>query len=139
VTKIEIKLPRTKPFLAGVFSLNGAEPIKGWARLKKRLDQKMLAILRKCAQERAEDPTQVVLKPWQHRDLRRTARTLMAQVQIPREIAEHCLAHTQPRIERTYNRYKYLPEKCEAFEKLASEIERIVNPPEGNVVAFMQK
>ena len=50
-------------------------------------------------------------------------------------MAEHCLGHVLSRIERTYNRYRYLPEKREAFEKMAEHVQRIVNPPAGaNVV-----
>jgi hypothetical protein len=59
------------------------------------MDRKMLAILRRGNPD-AE------LEPWQHRDLRRTARTLMTRAEISNEIAEHCLAHVPPRIQRTY-------------------------------------
>ena len=49
-----------------VFSLNGDGPIKGWGRFKQRLDDAMRAQLAEQGEE---------FKPWQHRDLRRTART----------------------------------------------------------------
>jgi hypothetical protein len=60
----------------------------------------------------------------------------MSRLEIPGEVAEHCLAHKPPRIERTYNRYGYMPQKRAAFEKLATHIERIVNPPDGTVVSL---
>jgi hypothetical protein len=110
-----------------VFTTNGRGPIKGWSKYKAGLDKKMLALLK------ADEPT-VALKPWQHRDLRRTARTLMSRLEIPGEVAEHCLAHKPPRIERTYNRYGYMPQKRDAFEKLASHIQRIVSPDGATVV-----
>jgi integrase len=108
-----------------VFTLNGRDPISGWSKFKDRLDRKMEKIL------------QTELQPWQHRDLRRTARTLMARCGVANEIAEHCLAHALPAIQATYNRYDYLREKQSAFERLAEFIEhRIVNPPAGSVVQF---
>jgi hypothetical protein len=120
-----------------VFSANGRTPFVGPSKAKRRLDQKMLALLRRWATERGEDPTPVELKPWQHRDLRRTARTLMARAKVPAEVAEHCLAHVLPGIQAVYNRHGYLPEKREAFEKLAALVASIANPaPPANVVAI---
>jgi hypothetical protein len=110
-----------------VFTTTGRGPLKGWSKYKARLDRKMLALLQR------DDPNLTKLKPWQHRDLRRTARTLLARAQVSREVSEHCLGHVLPIIERTYNRYSYLPEKREAFDKLADLIGRIVSPP-ANVV-----
>jgi hypothetical protein len=46
-------------------------------------------------------------KPSQHRDLRRTARTLMSRMGIDSKIAEHALAHVPPGVEKVYNRYDY--------------------------------
>ena len=73
-------------------------------------------------------------KDWQMRDLRRTARTLMTRAGVSREIAERCLGHELPGIERTYNRYAYTNEQREAFDKLAKMVERIIHSPTGNVV-----
>jgi hypothetical protein len=52
--------------------------------------------------------------------------TMMARMSVDREVAEHCLAHVLPGVEKVYNRYNYLPQKREAFEKLAELVERIV-------------
>lgn len=112
-----------------VFTLNGREPIKGWSKLKDRLDANILRHLRQQAVERGDNPNEVQLKPWQHRDLRRTARTLMAQAGVSRDIAEHCLGHKIGGVEGVYDRHGYLPEKQEAFEKLAALVEKIVSPP----------
>src|SRR5262249_36195035 len=60
-----------------VFTLNGDQPMRGFAKFKARLDQAMLAHMRQQAKKRGDDPKKVKLDPWQHRDLRRTARTLM--------------------------------------------------------------
>jgi hypothetical protein len=94
----------------------------------------MLTALQREAEQAGRDPTKVELKPWQHRDLRRTARTFMARMGVSNEVAEHCLAHALPTIQATYNRYAYLAEKRDAFERLANLVERIINPD--NVVAM---
>jgi hypothetical protein len=119
-----------------VFSHNGTTPLKGWSLNKARLDKKMLALMRQSAAERGDDPSTVTLKPWQARDLRRTARTLLARLKIPSDVAEHCLAHVLPGVQQIYNRHDYLVEKREAFQQLAELIQRIANPSSDNVVAL---
>ena len=49
------------------------------------------------------------------------------------EHAERCLGHTIVGVEGTYNRHAYEAEMLQAYEALAVLLERIVNPPEGNV------
>jgi integrase len=71
---------------------------------------------------------------WTLHDLRRTARSLMSRAGVVGEHAERCLGHTVGGLVReTYDRHEYLTEKRHAFEALAAQIERIVNPVE-NVV-----
>jgi hypothetical protein len=118
-----------------VFTINGVEPLKGWSRFKRQLDDRMLALMK----QQAKDPSAVELKPWQQRDLRRTAKTLMARAGVERHISEHCLAHAMPIIEGTYDRYDYLTEKRDAFERLAAMVGRIVNPDPVKVVPFVAK
>jgi integrase len=131
------------PVIAGrgradfVFSHNGTRPLQGWGHYKVQLDRKMLELLRQEAAQTGANPDTVELRPWQHRDLRRTARTMMARMNVSREVAEHCLAHVPPGVEGVYNRWDYLAEKREAFAKLAELVERIVtSPPRGNVVSI---
>jgi len=128
-----IDAERAKDF---VFTTTGVGPLKGLSHRKARLDRKMLALLRQQVEARGGDPASVELRPWQHRDLRRTARTLMARMGVSNEVAEHCLAHALATIQATYNRHGYLAEKRTAFEQLAALVERIVNPPPDNVVTF---
>ena len=104
-----------------VFTYNGRQAMKGWSKCKARLDKKMRALL---AEEKGAS---VEWKPWQARDLRRTTRTMLSRL-ASKDIAEHCLAHKPPKIEGTYDRYDYLPEKRTAFEKLATEIQGVVRP-----------
>jgi hypothetical protein len=115
-----------------VFSVNGRAPFDGWSKAKDRLDRKLLAALRADAKQAGLQPAKVELKPWQLRDLRRTARTLMSAAGVTTEVAERCLGHVMTLVRGTYDRYDYLAEKKDAFEKLAGTIERIVNPPADN-------
>jgi integrase len=118
----------TVPIIDGdgdyVFSLNGDAPIKGWGRYKRRLDAALRA-------ELGDE-----FRPWQFRDLRRTARTLMTRAGVPREIAERCLAHAIGGVEGVYNRHDYLREKQQAFAKLAALVDRIINQTTDNVVTL---
>jgi uncharacterized protein (DUF1499 family) len=62
---------------------------------------------------------------------------MIARMSVSREVAEHCLAHVLPGVEKVSNRYNYLPQKREAFEKQAELVERIVTSlPRGNVVSI---
>jgi hypothetical protein len=112
-----------------VFSVNGRTPLKGWSAFKLRLDASILALLRSAAEAKGDDPDAVELKPWQHRDLRRTARTLMADLGVADTVAEQALAHALPVVHGTYNKHHYLPEKKAAFALLAERVESIVTPP----------
>ena len=65
-------------------------------------------------------------EPWTEHDLRRTARTLMSRLKIKHHIRERVLNHSQTGIVQVYDQHDYLDEKRDALEKLASEIERII-------------
>lgn len=55
-------------------------------------------------------------------DLRRTSRTLLAELGVPEEVAESCLNHSKSQIVRIYNQYAYIEERKKAHEKLADVI-----------------
>jgi hypothetical protein len=59
-------------------------------------------------------------------DSRPTARSLMSGVDS--DIAERCLAHTIGGVRGVRDRYAYHAENKHAFEALAAQIERNVNP-----------
>ena len=66
---------------------------------------------------------------WTPHDLRRTCRTLMARAGVPDTAAEQCLGHTLPgAVAQIYNKHQYRKEMVQAYEALAAQIERIVNP-----------
>jgi hypothetical protein len=110
-----------------VFTLNGRGPLKGWSKFKKQLDKAMLEELRSEVKEEGGDPNLVKLKPWQHRDLRRTAKTLMGRAEVSSDVSELCLGHKKTGVEGVYDRHDYLREKQIAFNKLADHISMIVS------------
>jgi hypothetical protein len=63
-------------------------------------------------------------------------RVMMSRMGVDSKIAEYALAHVPPGVEKVYDRHHYLPEKRDAFDKLAELIERIVNPPRDTLVTF---
>jgi integrase len=73
---------------------------------------------------------------WTLHDCRRTCRSLMARAGIISDHAERCLGHVIGGVEGVYDRHHYLPEMKHAYEALATLIERIVNPPKGNVASL---
>jgi integrase len=75
---------------------------------------------------------------WTLHDLRRTARSLMSRAGVPSDHAERCLGHVIAGVRGTYDRHAYHSEMARAYEALAGLIERIVNPPEPNVVSFAE-
>ncbi len=66
---------------------------------------------------------------WTAHDLRRTARTIMSRLQIKQHIRERVLNHAQGGVVGVYDQYDYLQEKADALNKLADEIDRILNTP----------
>ena len=76
---------------------------------------------------------------WRVHDLRRTARSLLSRAGVAADIGERCLGHALPGVRGTYDRHSYLPEMTKAYDALAALIERIANPPEGNVTPLRKK
>jgi integrase len=70
---------------------------------------------------------------WTLHDLRRTARSLMSRAGVSTDHAELCLAHVIGGVRGIYDRYGYREEKRLAFEALAAQIDRILQPA-ANVV-----
>jgi integrase len=126
-TKTEIVRPLSKAALAlieqmpqidgcpYVFTSTALTPLKQFSGPKRRLD----------------DASGVV--GWTLHDLRRTARSLLSRAGVNSDVAEKCLGHSRGDIIERYDQHKYLAEMAHAFEALSGQIERIVNPPEGEI------
>lgn len=122
LSKAALETLARAPQLAGtdyIFSNNGRHPIRGFARFKERLDK-------------ASGVT-----GWTLHDLRRTARSLMSRAGVNSDHAERCLGHVIAGVRGTYDRHEYHAEKTHAYEALAAQIERIVNPV-ANVVSIAE-
>jgi integrase len=78
------------------------------------------------------------LAAWRIHDLRRTARSLLSRAGVQPDIAERVLGHAIPGVRGVYDRYEFLAEKCDALEKLAVVVDRVVNPPPGVVVSLRE-
>jgi integrase len=82
-----------------------------WGKLKKELDARS------------------GVTGWQVRDLRRTFRSNLARLKVPRELAEVMLNHVtgagKNDLDEIYNRYDYIDEKREALKKLETHIRKI--------------
>jgi integrase len=103
-----------------VFSTDGRSPISGFSTFKLRFDMA-------CG-----------VKDWRLHDLRRTARSLLSRAGINPDIAERCLGHKITGVRGVYDQHRYIVEMRHAFEALAAQIERVVNPPADNVVALKE-
>ena len=75
---------------------------------------------------------------WTLHDLRRTARTLMSRAGVNTDHAERCLGHKIGGVRGVYDQHKYHGEMATAFEALAAQINRIINPP-GDVVTPLRR
>ena len=89
---------------------SGKKPIGGFSKFKSSFDEK-------CG-----------VTGWTLHDLRRTARSLMSRAGVDSDHAERCLGHVIGGVRGTYDRHAYYDEKKQAFEALASQIDRIINP-----------
>ena len=111
------EVPMLGPF---VFSSNGHNPIGGLGERKAKLD-KLSGVT-----------------GWRIHDLRRTARSLMSRAGVDPDVAERCLGHVIGGVRGVYDRHSFFDEKRHAFDKLAAQIEAIVNPQE-NVVPMTKR
>jgi integrase len=98
-----------------VFTTDGIHPIAGFAKFKVVFDKR-------CG-----------VTGWRIHDLRRTARSLLSRAGVSADVAERCLGHAISGVRGVYDRHKYIEEMQQAFEALAQQLDRILNPTD-NVV-----
>lgn len=68
-------------------------------------------------------------------DLRRSCRSLLASLKVPDHVAERCMNHKIKGVMGTYNRYDYLDERREAFNRLSLALE-VALETESNATIF---
>jgi integrase len=76
-------------------------------------------------------------RPTPH-DLRRTLRTGLARLKVPRDVAERSLNHALPEIESIYNTHDYFDERREALARWGAHVETLVSGT-SNVVPLAAK
>ncbi len=108
-----------------VFSTNGRSPVSGFSRAKAALDQRMAKLA-------GEAPP-----AWILHDLRRTAATGMARLNIAPHVVDRILNHVSGTIRgvaAVYNRHAYLDERTAALEAWSAYVEGLIRPAPANAV-----
>ena len=101
---------------------SGRRPVSGFSKMKARTDD-------------LSDVTD-----WRLHDLRRTARTGLAELGVPQIVAEKVLNHAERNVlVKTYDRHEYAAEKRDALERWALRLREITEPPPQNVVKLSAK
>ena len=96
---------------------SGRRPVSGFSKMKARTDD-------------LSDVTN-----WRLHDLRRTARTALAELGVPQIVAEKVLNHSERNLlVKTYDRHEYAVEKANALERWSSRLRDITEPAPENVV-----
>jgi integrase len=126
----KIKLPQmaldiiqAQPQIAGnpyVFAGRGRTPFNSFSVRKAELDKELPP-----------------MPGWTLHDLRRTCRKLMTRARVRPDVAELALGHSIRGIQAIYDDpIEYRPLVDQALQRVADEVERITNPPQGNVVVI---
>ena len=114
LTPLALSLLHSLPRFKGsdwIFTVDGRYPMSSFSRLKKKLDK-------------ASGVT-----GWTLHDLRRTGRTLLADLEVLDETAERVLGHSQGGLMATYNISRHRKQKAAALTLLQDEVLRIVDKP----------
>jgi integrase len=108
-----------------VFTTNGKAPVAIGSKIKNRLDKAMMG-----------------MPAWRIHDLRRTAVTGMAELGVRPDVIELCVNHisgSRGGIAGVYNRSELLPERRDALERWAVQVQGIVSGKPANVLPMPRK
>jgi integrase len=120
-----------------LFTTNGERPVSGFSKAKARLDELMVQLLRAELEEAGKDPAKAEIEGWILHDLRRTAATGMARLNIAPHVVDRILNHVSGTIRgvaAVYNRHAYLEERRAALDAWGRYVENLVRPTPANVV-----
>jgi integrase len=127
-----------------VFTTTGKTPVSGFSRAKRRFDREMEKARRAALNLPLEDDAYrralaipankalpVEIPPWIVHDLRRTAATGMARLDIAPHVVDKVLNHVSGTIHgvaAVYNRFEYLNERQAALEAWGQHVHTLVHP-----------
>jgi integrase len=116
-----------------VFTTTGRTAVSGFGNVKRRLDA-MMAEARRRSLDLSERTS---IPDWRLHDLRRTAATGMARLNIPPHVVDKILNHSSGAIRgvaAVYNRHAYLDERRSALEAWGRYVDNLVAPIPANIV-----
>jgi integrase len=123
-----------------LFTTNGERPVSGFSKAKDRLDKHMVRLLQANIGEADQDLAKADIEGWILHDLRRTAATGMARLNIAPHVVDRILNHVSGTIRgvaAVYNRHAYLEERRAALEAWGRYVESLVRPVPANVVQLV--
>ncbi|WP_338057603.1 tyrosine-type recombinase/integrase [Sphingomonas beigongshangi] len=127
-----------------VFTTTGETPVSGFSKVKARLDDSMLDLMRKEAAEAGADEQAIkrlAVEPWTLHDLRRTLATGCQRLGFPTEVTEAVINHvsgSRAGIVGVYQTYRYEKEKRAALDAWSRHVTKAVvgKTAPNNVVAL---
>ena len=138
-----------------VFTVTGATPVSGFGNAKRRLDAAMRRVRRRSLGEPEEDnelrirlgippnqPLPLEIPDWRLHDLRRTAATGMAGLNIAPHVVDKVLNHSGGTIRgvaAVYNRFAYLEERRAALESWGRYVTGLFSPQKTNLIALARR
>jgi integrase len=121
-------LPSIKSKAGYLFTVDGDVPVSNLSDRKVRLDEAMLAELRRI------DPDISELRPWRLHDLRHTLKSWMQRARIPKDVRNAVQNHYDGDMDELYGHYSFEKEKRDALDRWAQHVAALVEGT--NVVRF---
>ena len=121
-----------------VFTVTGTTAVSGFGNAKRRFDS-IMAEARRHSLGLSEHTK---IPDWRLHDLRRTAATGMARLNIAPHVVDKVLNHSGGTIRgvaAVYNRFEYLEERRAALEAWGRYVDRLVTPHPSNLVALASR
>jgi len=112
-----------------VFTTTGEREVSGISKAKERLDKRMLTLLRDERAREGDDSEDAAIGEWSLHDLRRTAATGMAKLNVAPHVVDRILNHVSGTIRgvaAVYNRHAYIEERKAALDAWGGYIEKLV-------------
>ena len=119
VAAILLQLPRLNEGDYLFSFTNGAAPMNGFSKQKRRLDKQVAIAWREAGHHKP-------VSPFNLHDLRRTMRTHLSALPVPDLVRELVIGHTKPGLHKVYDQHAYEDEKREALALWAGRLKGIV-------------